>query len=187
MSLSCSAVTFSLSSKALPMWASAIAIFSSYSALYWANLVHLRLGLIANHNCHQSQVLPMRKLRMVRCKQYKANFWSCIFLNVIREALPLAPAWSQERTSPILSSLTSSMKPRIPALKKTLVCPRRNFSLSSLMASRTAPAADLSFLAFATALAARMLYLDLNSGYIILFGKPFLQIAIPANTPLHWY
>jgi len=181
------AVTFSLSSNALPMWASAMAIFSSYSALYWANLVHLRLGLIANHNCHQSQVLPMRKLRMVRCKQYKANFWSCIFLNVIRDALPLAWACRRARTLPILSSRTSSMKPKIPALKKTLVCPRRNFSLSSLMTSITAPAALLSFFALATAPAAMILYLALKSGYNILFGKPSLQIAIPANTPLHWY
>merc|ERR1719270_1473049 len=187
MSLSCSAVTLLHSATALSMFASAMAIFSSYSALYWANLVHLRLGLIANHKVHQSQVLPMRKLRMVRCKQYKANFWSCIFLNVIRDALPLAWACRRARTLPILSSRTSSMKPKIPALKKTLVCPRRNFSLSSLMTSITAPAALLSFLALATAPAAIILYLALKSGYNILLGNPSLQIAIPANTPLHWY
>ena len=124
---------------------------------------------------------------MVRCKQYRANFWSCIFLNTSLEALPLAWAWSQERTVPILSSRTSSMKPKIPALKKTLVCPNLNFSGSSWITFITAPAASLSFLAFATAAAAKMLYLTLNSGYGTLFGKPFLQMAIPANTPLHWY
>merc|ERR1712241_1444374 len=183
--LSYTALTLLHSAIALSMLASAMAIFSSYSALYCANLVHLRLGLMANHNCHQSQVLPIRKLRMVRCKQYKANFWSCIFLKVIRDALPLAWACRRARTLPILSSRTSSMKPKMPALKKTLVCPRRNFSLSSLMTSITAPAALLSFLALATAPAAIILYLALKSGYNILLGNPSLQIAIPANTPLH--
>merc|ERR1712223_342443 len=59
LSLSCSAMTLLHSATALSMFASAMAIFSSYSALYWANLVHLRLGLIDNHKVHQSQVLPI--------------------------------------------------------------------------------------------------------------------------------
>merc|ERR1712076_326033 len=75
----------------------------------------------------------------------------------------------------------------MPALKNTRVCPRRNFSLSSLTMSMTAWAAALSFLAFATAAAPMMLKRPLNSGYVILLGKPARQMAIPARTPLHWY
>merc|ERR1719330_251785 len=100
---------------------------------------------------------------MARWQAYRASFWSWSFLNCILDAFPLAPDWSHERTDPILSSRTSSIQPRIPALKKTLVWPRRNFSLSSLTMSMTAPAAALSFLALATAEAPRMLYLPLNS------------------------
>merc|ERR1712223_1039820 len=59
LSLSCSAITLLHSATALSILASAMAIFSSYSALYGANLVHLRLGLIDNHKVHQSQVLPI--------------------------------------------------------------------------------------------------------------------------------
>merc|ERR1719350_2554118 len=165
------------------MLASAMAIFSSYSFLYLPNWVHFKVGLIAS----QSQVLAIMYARMARWQAYRAIFWSCSFLNCILEALPLAPACSQARTDPILFSRCSSIQPPMPALKNTRVCPRRNFSLSSLTMSMTAWAAALSFLAFATAAAPMMLKRALNSGYVILLGKPARQMAIPARTPLHWY
>merc|ERR1719461_1089408 len=124
---------------------------------------------------------------MALWQAYRASFWSCSFLNFILEALPLAPDCSQDRTLPILSSRISSILPSCPTRKKTLVCPSLYFSLSILTMSITAPAAALSFLALATAAAARMLWRALNSGYNILLGNPFLQMAIPASTPLHLY
>merc|ERR1711923_73632 len=172
---------------ALSMLASATAILSSYSFLYLPNWVHLRLGLMASQICIHNQVLAIIMVLMALWQAYRAIFWSWSFLKAILEALPLAPDCSQARTDPILSSRNSSILPAIPALKKTLVCPRRNFSLSIFTTSMTAVAAALSFLALATAWAAMMLYRDLNSGYSILFGNPFLQMEIPASTPLHWY
>merc|ERR1719412_67023 len=97
------------------------AILSSYSFLYLPNWVHLRLGLMAVQICHQSQVLAIIMVLMALWQAYRASFWSWSFLNCIRLALPLAPDCSQERTDPILSSRASSIQPRIPALKKTLV------------------------------------------------------------------
>merc|ERR1719411_2236697 len=149
--------TASHSAMALSMLASARAILSSYSFLYFPNWVHLRLGLMASQICIHSQVLAIIIVLMALWQAYRAIFWSCSFLKAIRLALPLAPDCSQERTAPILSSRNSSILPAIPALKKTLVCPRRNFSLSIFTTSMTAVAAALSFLALATSWAEMML------------------------------
>merc|ERR1719245_2518181 len=149
--------TASHSAMALSMLASARAILSSYSFLYFPNWVHLRLGLMASQICIHNQVLAIIMVLMALWQEYRAIFWSCSFLKAILEALPLAPDCSQARTEPILSSRISSILPSCPARKKTLVCPSLNFSLSILTMSITAPAAALSFLALATAAAARML------------------------------
>merc|ERR1719210_2787281 len=114
-------VTAVHSATALSMLASATAILSSYSFLYLPNWVHLRLGLMASQSCIHNQVLAIIIVLMALWQAYRASFWSWSFLNCILDAFPLAPAWSQERTAPILSSRNSSILPRIPALKKTLV------------------------------------------------------------------
>merc|ERR1719336_1339363 len=156
-SLAWISVTAVHSAMALSMLASAMAILSSYSFLYLPNWVHFRWGLMDSQICIQSQVLAVMYILMALWQAYRASFWSCSFLNCIREALPLAPDCSQARTAPILSSRISSILPSCPARKKTLVCPSLYFSLSILTMSITAPAAALSFLALATAAAARML------------------------------
>merc|ERR1719492_282494 len=68
------------------------AILSSYSFLYFPNWVHLRLGLMASQICIHSQVLAIIMVLMALWQAYRAIFWSWSFLKAILEALPLAPA-----------------------------------------------------------------------------------------------
>merc|ERR1712168_141921 len=68
-SLSWTATTASHSAMALSMLASAKAILSSYSFLYFPNWVHLRLGLMANQICIHFQVLAINAFLMALWQQ----------------------------------------------------------------------------------------------------------------------
>merc|ERR1712045_787351 len=81
--------TASHSAMALSMLASARAILSSYSFLYFPNWVHLRLGLMASQICIHNQVLAIIMVLMALWQAYRAIFWSWSFLKAILEALPL--------------------------------------------------------------------------------------------------
>merc|ERR1719225_1140280 len=68
------ALTLAQSATALSMLASAMAILSSYSFLYFPNWVHLRLGLMHIQIWSHFQVFASIKARRALWHEYNANF-----------------------------------------------------------------------------------------------------------------
>ena len=115
-----------------------------------------------------------------------SRLWS-LWTNSLFSSKYLILAWTPTKMLESLSSLSSSRTAKKPAQKKTLVWP--NLYLSWLM-SRPPMIFSTAFLLSMNspsgqALGFKILYLSLTSAYIILFGKPCLQIRIPSSTPLH--
>merc|ERR1719319_1098927 len=113
-----------------------------------------------------------------------SSLWSNFFLYTRPRILLRTSPWMRRTHLMTSLSRSSSRPPREPARKNTRVCPSLYLSRSKGMPSMRAVTATLLSEEDLRAACPRQAYLSLNSGYIILLGKPRMQILIPSSTPL---